>query len=204
MTARGRMFGDQSDASASPAAHRRSGRRPAAWSAMNTAFFDFIDRCQRQPDGFVATSPPDSWRLGAALMVQHAGDFVTIRASPADGGGSGSGGLHALPGGMVWTGDRPREAGVMALVETSLRTRVLEETSFASAATPAMSFCGLGLVVSGDLVRGQPRFTLIAPYASRLTERAAVQAGDRSVNAPSGYRAPRSPGAGLRLQTAQS
>lgn len=183
MRARGRMFGDQSDAPASPAAHRRSGRCPATWSAMNTAFFDFIDRCQRQTDGFVATSPSDSWRLGAVVMAQHAGDFVTVRASPADRGGYGSGGLHALPGGMVWTAIAPRKAGVMALLEASLRTRMLEETSLASAATLAISFCGLGPVVSGVLVKGQPRFALIAPYSSRLAERAALQAGDHSANA---------------------
>lgn len=151
---------------------------------MNTAFVHFVDRCQGQADGFVATSPLARWRLGAVLMAQHAGNFVTIRKSPADGGAYEFGGLHALPGGMVRTGDWPgeEEAAAPALVEASLRARVLKEASLTSAAIPAISFCGLGPVVSSYSVKGQARFTLIAPYACPLEERASLQADDHSVD----------------------
>lgn len=153
--------------------------------AMNTAYLQFIDRCSGQPDGFVATSASVPWRLGAVLMAQYGGEFVTIRKSPADGGAYEFGGLYALPGGMVRTDDCPLEATAAAtvLVEASLRARVFKEASLALAAVSAISFCKVGPVVSSYSVKGNARFTLVAPYASSLEERAALHADDHSVDA---------------------
>lgn len=137
---------------------------------------DFISLCGRQPDGFAAIAPSNTWRLGGVVFAENGDRFAAVRKAIKE--GYEFSGFWALPGGMVrvWNPDiSASSAAYIALTE-----RFEAETGFSPG--DLQSVKTLGPVTTAYTVGNRRRHTVIFACTSVLGLAQRAFPNDKSVS----------------------
>ena len=143
----------------------------------------FVTRCRSLPDGFVATSETNRWRLGTVLLLRRDGALAAVQKAGPD--NYEFRGAWSLPGGMV----RAQELGVLnkwddaaTLMRSSLAARAAVEAGIQDKDISGLRLStGFGPIVTSYTARCMTHFTLVTVQVADAVRQINLVAADRSV-----------------------